>query len=36
LSVDFENYKVKVVRLPKREEIAVTVDESSVVELYSK
>jgi small subunit ribosomal protein S4 len=36
LSVDAENYKATVVRLPKREEIAVTVNESSVIELYSK
>lgn len=36
LSVDAENHKATVVRLPKREEIAVTVNESSVIELYSK
>jgi len=36
LSVDVENDKATIVRLPKREEIAVTVDESSVIELYSK
>lgn len=36
LSVDVENYKVTVLRLPKREEMAVTVDESLVIELYSR
>ncbi len=36
LSVDPESYKATVVRLPKRDEIAVTVNESSVIELYSK
>jgi small subunit ribosomal protein S4 len=36
LSVDPENFKATVLRLPNREEIAVTVNESSVIELYSK
>jgi small subunit ribosomal protein S4 len=36
LGLDVENSKATVLRLPKREEIAVTVDESSVIELYSK
>ena len=36
LSVDLENCKATVLRLPKREEMAVTVNESSVIELYSK
>jgi small subunit ribosomal protein S4 len=36
LSVDPESCKATVVRLPKRDEIAVTVNESSVIELYSK
>ncbi len=36
LGVDVENCKATVLRLPKRGEIAVTVDESSVIELYSK
>jgi small subunit ribosomal protein S4 len=36
LAIDAENCKATVVRLPKREEVAVTVNESSIVELYSK
>lgn len=36
LSVDAENCKATVARFPRREEIAVTVDETSVIELYSK
>jgi small subunit ribosomal protein S4 len=36
LSVDLENCKATVHRFPKREEIAVTVNESAVIELYSK
>ncbi len=36
LAVDAENCKATVLRLPKREEIAVTVDESAVVALYSR
>jgi small subunit ribosomal protein S4 len=36
LSIDAENCRATVLRFPRREEIAVTVDESSVIELYSK
>ncbi len=36
LALDAETFKATVLRLPKRDEIAVTVDESSVIELYSK
>jgi len=36
LSIDPDNFKATVLRLPKREEIAVTIDESAVIELYSK
>jgi small subunit ribosomal protein S4 len=36
LGLDAENSKATVLRLPGRDEIAVTVDESTVIELYSK
>jgi len=36
LALNGDVFRVTVLRLPKREEIAVTVDESAVIELYSK
>lgn len=36
LGLDPENFKATILRLPKREEVAVTVDETRVIELYSK
>jgi len=36
LVLDPENFKATVLRLPKRDEVAVTVDETRVIELYSK
>jgi small subunit ribosomal protein S4 len=36
LEIDRDNYKAKVLSLPKREEIQMPVNEQLIVELYSK
>lgn len=36
LSVDFENFKCKVLQLPKREDVGIPVEEHLIVEFYSR